>query len=113
MVEEFMQVPYRKYRDFKKSKIVLPNGTTLSSKSIEYLMKKGNQNDFQKMEKQFSEHKVLYSTKIGNAKVNNIRIRDIFDITKSYLEKDINFLLSPAGNKWIRTNNESIDCGGI
>ena len=80
-VEEYMQVPYRYYRDFKGSFVILPDGTEVPSQSVEYLRKKGYINDFKKMEKVFSKHKALHTCRIGKAKIINVRIKDIFDIT--------------------------------
>lgn len=105
-VEEFMQVPYRYYRDFRNCFVILPDGTKIPSKSVEYLRKDGYENDFQKMEKIFIEHNVLHTCKIGEAKIINVKIRDIFDITKRYLEKDIGFLLTAESKKLLKKEFE-------
>lgn len=99
MVEEFMQVPYREYRDFKGSQVILPEGTKMSSKSVEYLPKKGYHNDFKKIEEVFLNEGLLKICQVGKAQIINVRIRDIFRVTKRYMEQDIGFLLTPESKK--------------
>ncbi|RJS85340.1 aminoglycoside N(3)-acetyltransferase [Candidatus Bathyarchaeota archaeon] len=102
MVEEFMKVPYRYYRDFRNSKVILPDGRVIPCRSVEFLRRKGYYNDFEKMERIFAREGVLKTTRVGNAKIMNIRIRDIFDITKRYMEKDIGFLLTKESRELLR-----------
>ena len=104
MVEEYMHVPYRYYRDFKGSKVILPDEKTIESESVEFLRKPGYINDFIKMGRIFSKHGVLHTCKIGEAKIINIKIRDIFNITKQYLEKDMGFLLTDESKKLLHLN---------
>lgn len=92
-VEEYMRVPYRRHRDFADSTVILEDGTEVRSRSIEYLRDEGFRNDFGKMRGVFEEHDVLRITEIGEARVTNVRIRDIFDITREYMDEDIGFLL--------------------
>ena len=102
MVEEFMQVPYRYYRDFRHSKVILPDGRIIPCKSVEFLRKKGYYNDFVKMGAIFDQAGILRTTFIGNAKIINVKIRDIFDVTKRYMEKDIGFLLTPESRRRLK-----------
>ncbi len=96
MVEEFMQVPYRRYRDFRYSKVILPDGTTLPSRSVEFLREEGYQNDFAKMAPIFAGEGILQRCQVGGALVTSVRIRDLFDLTKRYMEEDTYFLLTEA-----------------
>ncbi len=92
-VEEYMQVPYRYHRDYPESTIILEDGTEVPSHSREFLRHDGYLNDFGKMRAVFEQHDVLHTTEVGDALVTNVRIRDIFDITREYMEEDIGFLL--------------------
>jgi len=92
-VEEFMQVPYRFHRDFEGSTVILEDGTEVPCHSVEFLRYEGYRNDFGKMRGVFEEHGVLRTTEVGDALVTNVRIRDIFDITRGYMEEEIGFLL--------------------
>ncbi len=92
-VEEYMDVPYRTHRDFSNSTVILEDGTEIPSHSIEFLREEGYRNDFGKMRGVFEKHGILRTTQIGDALVTNARIRDIFDITREYMEEDIGFLL--------------------
>ena len=96
MAEEFMQVPYRAYRDFRNSTVVLDDGTEMSSESVEFLRREGFENSFAKMERIMSEAGLLRSCKVGQATKINARIRDIFDIATDRLRKDIYFFSTRA-----------------
>jgi len=98
-VEEAMQVPYRYHRDFRGSRVILPDGTEAPCRSIEYLCRPGYHNDFAKMRGILAGHGVLNVTRIGGAEVINARIRDIFDVTRQYMEEDIGFLLTTESRK--------------
>lgn len=93
-VEDLMQVPYRYYRDFKGSTIVMSDGTRQPCHSVEFLKKPGFRNDFMKMEPLFNEHGVLRTTTIRAAAVMNLRIRDLVRVAVRHLKNDIEFLLS-------------------
>ena len=95
MVEEFMQVPYRAYRDFKSSKVILPDKTEIPSTALEYIRKEGYSNDFEKMGEIFSKEGVLRICTLGQARIINVRIRHIFEVTRKHLERDAGFLLTP------------------
>ncbi len=95
MVEEFMQVPYRYYRDFNDSVVIIPDTNHIVSSSTEFLRKPGYFNDFAKMYDVFLNEKVLEIQQVGEAKIICVRIKDVFDITKQFMEKDIGFLLTP------------------
>jgi len=92
-VEELMHVPYREFRGYEGSVFLMPDGTRRACDSIEFLRKPGYRNDFAKMEDIFAEHDVVRTTTVGNARILNIRIRDIVRIAGAYLERDIEFLL--------------------
>ena len=72
---------------------ILPDGTRQACESVEFLRKPGYRNDFMKMEGVFAEHRVLRTTTVGNAKVMNLRIRDLVRVAVQCLGKDIEFLL--------------------
>lgn len=92
--EEYMQVPYRYYRSFAGSTVILADGTEMPSRSVEYLGYAGFRNDFRKMRDVLESHDVLNTTHIGEALVTNVRIRDIFHITVDHMKQDIGFLLT-------------------
>ena len=50
----------------------------------------------------FDQAGVLRTTFIGNAKIINVKIRNIFDITKRYMEKDIGFLLTSESRRRLK-----------
>ena len=94
MVEELMQVPCRYYRDFCQSTVVLPDGRQVPSRSVEYLRHEGYRNDFAKVEAVLEEAGVLHDAQVGDARLINVRIRDIFAVIKRRMEADIGFLLA-------------------
>jgi aminoglycoside N3'-acetyltransferase len=91
-VEEFVGVPYRKHRNFEGSVVILPDGTRMPSKSIEYLRQDGSANDFAKMEAIYDEADALRRTWIGASDCKAIRIRELFRITRPLLEQDFGLL---------------------
>lgn len=99
-VEEYMQVPYRFHRDFRGSKVILPDGSEIESQSVEFLRTPGYGNDFVKMRDILAGHRVLNITTVGQAEAIAVRIRDIFDISVQYMREDIGFLLDePSRHK--------------
>lgn len=92
-VEDLMQVPYRYYRNFQGSVVVLPDGARQPCRSVEFLRKPGIRQDFLKMERVFAEHGVLRTTVVGNAKIMNLRMRDLVRVGSQCLEQNIEFLL--------------------
>ena len=78
------------------------DGTEVPSRSIEFLRYSGYVNDFGKMRAVLERHGVLNVTTIGAAEVINVRIRDIFDITRKYMEEDIGFLLDEQSRRKLR-----------
>ncbi|MGD9496983.1 MAG: AAC(3) family N-acetyltransferase [Armatimonadota bacterium] len=101
-VEEYMRVPYRFHRDFEGSTVILEDGTRMPSRSIEFLRHPGYVNDFAKMRPVLEQAGVLRITTIGAAEVINVRIRDIFDITRARLREDIGFLLDGPSRQRLR-----------
>ena len=70
MVEEIMQVPYRYYRDFAGSQVILPDGRAIPCPSVEFLRKAGYRNDFSKVEDILAEDGVLRTRRVGGGKDN-------------------------------------------
>jgi aminoglycoside 3-N-acetyltransferase len=93
-VEEYMRVPYRSHRDYEGSTVILPDGSVIPSRSIEFLRHGDHMNDFAKMREVLAGHGVLRIAQVGSAEVINVRIRDIFDIAVEYMREDIGFLLT-------------------
>jgi len=108
-VEEYMQVPYRCYRDFKGSTVILADGTEIPSQSVEYLRLPDSdyRNDFAKMRDIYAGHGVLNTTTIGEAEVMNIRIRDLFHVAVEYMKEDIGFLLTEASRELLHDKGGS------
>jgi aminoglycoside 3-N-acetyltransferase len=96
--EEWVQVPYRKYRDFRNSTVILPDGRTIPSPSVEYLRRDGSGNDFAKMEDVMAEAGLLRTCRIGNARCLNARLRDIVDTAVRLLEENPYFLSRPPAS---------------
>ncbi|MCD6365122.1 MAG: AAC(3) family N-acetyltransferase [Planctomycetes bacterium] len=103
MVEEYMEVPYRQYRDFKACTVILPDGRQVPCESTEYLRKPGYRNDFAKMGEVFWAEGILKTAQVGLAKITNARIRDIFAVTRKCLEKDIGFLLTEESRRLLHS----------
>ena len=95
-VEEWMQVPYRQFRDFLDSTVIHADGHRAPSTAVEYLRKPGFWNDFAKMDAVFAQHGVLRTAVVGKATLTNVRIRDIVRIARRCLSEDICFLLGDA-----------------
>ena len=93
-VEEFVGVPYRAHRHFEGSLVILPDGSRLPSRSIEYLRQEGGANDFAKMEDVFDAAGALHRTAIGRAHCMSIRIRRLFEVARPLLERDAGYLTS-------------------
>jgi len=93
-VEEYMQVPYRSYRDFEGSTVILEDGSVIPSRSVEFLRNSDHVNDFGKMREVYERHGVLRVAQVGSGEVLNARIRDIFDIAVDYMREDLGFLLN-------------------
>ena len=92
-VEDLMQVPYRYYRNFQGSVVVLPDGVRQPCRSVEFLPMPGTRQDFLKMEPVFAKHGALRMTVVGSAKVMNLCMRDLVRVGIQCLEQDIEFLL--------------------
>ena len=89
-----MRVPYRSHRDYEGSTVILPDGSVIPSRSIEFLRHGDHINDFGKMREVYEGHGVLRIAQVGSAEVMNARIRDIFDIAVEYMREDLGFLLT-------------------
>jgi len=94
--EERVQVPYRAYRNFKHSTIILVDGQRVPAKAIEYLRQDGASNDFAKLGELFEAAGILHTCTIGKAICINARIRDIIDRAEKLLRQDPYFLSRPA-----------------
>jgi len=109
MVEEFMRVPYRYYRYFAGSTVRLADGTEMPSRSMEFLKKPGYRNDLAKMEPIFAAAGVLQVSQVGKARIIATTIRQIFDLTREYLKKDIGFLLTEESRQLLREREDRHD----
>jgi len=87
-------VPYRFRRDFRHSQVVRPDGTVAGSRTVELLRKEGFRNNLAKMQPVLAEAGVLHTTRIGEAPITNVRIRDVIDLAEQRLREDIYFLLA-------------------
>ena len=102
MVEEYEQVPYRRYRDFKKFRVVLPDGRTVPSSCVEFLKVEGYRNDFSKAEPLFFKEGLLKTCQAGKARIVNARLRDIFRVARKEVGQDPGYLLAPESQKRLR-----------
>ena len=93
-VEDLMQVPYRSYRHFEGSIVVLPDGSREPCRSVEFPPREGSRPDFSTLEQIFDSHDILQTTAVGSAKAINVRIRDIVRVGVQCLEEDVEFLLA-------------------
>ncbi len=93
-VEEMQQVPYRYYRDFRKSVVVFPDGRRRPSRAVEYLRRDGYRNDLARAGPVLADAGVLRTTEVGDATVTNIRMRDIIEIIGRRVETDPYFLVT-------------------
>ncbi len=96
-VEEFHQVPYRYYRDFCGSTVILPDGREEPSAAVEFLRKEEFQNHFEKMGRIFAEAGILRTARVGDAALINVRMRDIFRVASERVESDPYFLVRESG----------------
>ncbi|MCC6445573.1 MAG: AAC(3) family N-acetyltransferase [Armatimonadetes bacterium] len=92
MVEEWMQVPYRKFYDTGGWTVILPDSAKVPSTSVEFLR-------FVHMGAIFARHGVLKTAEVGKARITGIKIRDIYEVTRSYMKKDIYFLVGKYPTK--------------
>ena len=99
MVERFADVPYRHYRDYAGSSVILADGRSVPSRSLEYLREPGYGNDFGKMGRILTEDGVTRTACIGQGTVTVVRIRDLFQRTMQRMRQDIGFLLSEDSKK--------------
>jgi aminoglycoside 3-N-acetyltransferase len=106
-LEENMQVPYRYYRDFKKSTILFPDGRRDSCRSNIFLLCDGYKNDFRKMNAVLAREGLLKTCQVGKATLTKTGFRQIADMAK-FLEEDIIFLLDEISRqKWRETHGNS------
>jgi len=96
-VEERMQVPYRYYRYFHGSTVILPGGREVASRSVEFLRRDGYENCFEKMGGVFEEAGILRTAVVGKATLTNARIRDIVDTAGKLVAADPYFLVGDDG----------------
>ena len=93
--EDLAQVPYRQYRSYEDSTMLLPDGSRQPCTSVEFLPRPGTRNDFKKMEAVFRKHGILSATTVGNARIMGIRMQDLVRVTLEHLRRDIRFLCAP------------------
>jgi aminoglycoside 3-N-acetyltransferase len=65
--EELAQVPYRAYRDYRRCRVVLPDGRRIASPSLEFLRVDGVRTDFSAKEGFYRERGALRETACGPA----------------------------------------------
>ena len=94
MVEEFMQVPYRRYRDFNGSIVVMPDGTRTPSRAVEFVPRAEFRNDFEKMDGILADKGLLSRHRVGSSRLTLVPVRSLFDTTRAFLERDIEFLIN-------------------
>ena len=92
-VEEMAQVPYRQYRGFEGSTVVLADGSEAPCRCVEYLRLPGYRNDFNRVEPLLAEAGVLRERRVGAARIVNARMREIVDTVMARVEQDAGFLL--------------------
>ena len=63
-----------------------------------------------KMERVFREHDILLTTTIRDAKIMNLRIRDLVRVSVQCLEDDIEFLLAAQSTHATTPNGEEQTC---
>ena len=102
MVEEHLKVPYRAYRDFRGFTTIQRDGTHKTCQSLEFLRKEGYENDFPRMDAIFAKARIVRSAAVGEAKISNLKIRDIFRVTLQSMKEDIGLLLTPASRELLR-----------
>lgn len=91
-VEEFVGVPYRAHRDYEGSTVILPDGSRMPSRAIEYLRQDRSANDFAKVADILRQSGVLTEARIGRALCMAVRIRNLFRTVRPRLEADPRFL---------------------
>lgn len=94
--EELERVPYRAYRHYPGSTVVLPDGRRVASKAVEFLRQDGSANDFAKFEAILAGQGLLRTAEVGAARLLNARIRDVIDVARRLLAEDV-FALSRPG----------------
>jgi aminoglycoside 3-N-acetyltransferase len=83
--EERVQVPYRAYRDFRHSTVVLADGTRVPCQAVEYLRQDDSGNDFGKMETVLADKGLLRAARLGQSRCMNARVRDVIDAAVALL----------------------------
>ena len=104
MPEEHLKVPFREYRDFKDCTVILPDGTQIPCRSVEFqrgpLVHDGY--DLGKMDKVLAEEGILRICMVGEAKIVNAKLRDVYQATLKYLRQDPGFLLTPEARRRVQ-----------
>ena len=104
MPEEYLKVSFREYRDFKNCKVRLPDLTEIPCRSIEFQRKQivYDGYDLGKMNRIMPQAGILRTCVVGEAKIINAKIRDIYEVTLKYLKQDPGFLLKPEARELVR-----------
>ena len=92
MVEEFIGVPYRYYKEYPGSFVILKDGTRVPSRSKEYIKQPGYINDFEKIEGLCSKQGILNYAKAGNAKLISVTMTDLYNFTERQINLNPYFL---------------------
>jgi len=93
MIEEYMGVPYRHYREYPGSFVIHPDGTKTPTKAKEYVKYPGFKNDFEKIEGIFAKAGLLNYAKAGEAKIIAARMKPIFEFIKKQVTLNPFFLV--------------------
>jgi len=110
IAEELVQVPYRRYRHYCGSSVLLPDGRIIPSRAIEYCRLRPYHNDFGLMEPVYRKAGVLRIGQIGQARVMCAQTRDIVNIAVDLLNKDIGALLSGESRRYLESDETAEDC---
>jgi aminoglycoside 3-N-acetyltransferase len=104
MPEEQLEVPFREYRDFKSCKVILPDGTEVPCRSVEFqrgqIVRDGY--DLGKMDEVLAQEGILRTSNVGEATIINAKLRDIYDRTLKHLQQDVGFLLTAEARRQVR-----------
>ncbi|NUP99123.1 MAG: AAC(3) family N-acetyltransferase [Armatimonadetes bacterium] len=95
--EELERVPYRAYRHYPGSIVILPDGSRVASKACEFLRRDSSVNDFAKFEGVLAADGLLRTVQVGEATLHNARIRDVIDVARRLLAEDVTALSRPTG----------------
>ena len=100
-VEELANVPYRYFRSFKGSTVVRANGSTVPSRSLEFLRYLPFRNDFAKVESVLDDRGALKYGRIGKATIIATSMRRIVDTALQLVSEDPGYLLTEQSREYL------------